>query len=275
MEVDDEFIFSQSALQDFNDCPRRFQLRCIDEVRWPAIESEPALEHEIHILRGQEFHRYLHQHAVGIPAEIIEPTIQDNELRKWWDEYLRWQSQLPAKRYPELTLTAPIGETLLMAKYDLVTRLPDDTFLIVDWKTGKAPRRNSLAERMQTLVYPYVLARAGDWLNENRVIDPQRIRMTYWFADGGHTIDFTLGEEKLRSDEQRLLSIIANISERFEFPLTHNHRHCRFCTYRSLCERGEQAGSLADMLDDDEALAVAERPSALGFDLDDIEEIAL
>lgn len=277
MGLPEDFVFSQSALQDFVDCPRRFELRYVMDVRWPAIESEPALEHEVNMLHGQEFHRLLHQHAVGIPAETLEKSISDPEIRAWWDRYLTWQTQLPAKRYPELTLTAPIGETMLMAKYDLVTRLPDSSFLIVDWKTGKRSRRESLARRMQTLVYPYVLARAGDWLNDNQPISPERIRMVYWFAEGGETMEFKLGEERLREDERQLNSIIESIAARFEFPLTHNHRHCRFCAYRSLCERGEQAGNLhEDPVDDESGLEEeeVEKPAALAFDLDDIEEIS-
>ena len=33
---------SQSSLQDYVDCARRFQLRYLDRLSYPAIESEPA-----------------------------------------------------------------------------------------------------------------------------------------------------------------------------------------------------------------------------------------
>ncbi|MEP7274294.1 MAG: PD-(D/E)XK nuclease family protein [Acidobacteriota bacterium] len=276
MALPEDFIFSQSSLQDFQECPRRFELRYLLDVRWPAIESEPALEFEVQTLQGQTFHRLLHQHAVGIPAETIQATIIDPEIRQWWDQYLIWQKQLPSKRFPELTLTTPIGETLLMAKYDLVTRLADSTILIVDWKTGKKPRRNSLAERLQTLVYPLVLARAGDWLNDDQPIPPEKIRMVYWFAKEPGTIDFEFSHELLERSEMRLKSVIEDITARFEFPLTHNHRHCRYCPYRSLCERGETAGDLRDLNpDEDEIGEEFEKAAALSFDLDDIEEISL
>ena len=271
-ELSEEFVFSQSALQDFLDCPRRFELRYVKDVRWPAIESEPPLEQEKSMLQGQEFHRLLHQHAVGIPFETLERTITDPEIKSWWQSYLAWQAQLPKQRFPEITLTAPVGETLVMAKYDLITRLEDSTFLIVDWKTGKKPRRESLARRMQTLVYPYVLARAGDWLNDNHPIPPERIRMVYWFSEDSATMEFELNQRILAASETRLTSVIQEISKRFEFPLTHEEQRCKFCVYRSLCERGARAGELAnvdlDLLDEDE------RDGALSFGLDDIEEIS-
>ena len=271
----EDFVFSQSSLQDFHDCPRRFELRYVKDVRWPAIESEPALEHEVNSLRGQEFHRLLHQHAVGIPAEILGKSITDLEIEPWWRSYLTWQTQLPAKRFPEITLTAPVGEALVMAKYDLVTRLDESTFLIVDWKTGKKPKRDSLSRRMQSIVYPYVLSRAGDWLNDGHPIPPEQIRMVYWFAEDNATIEFNFGVKELRDAETRLASLIRDISERFEYPMTHREQLCKFCVYRSLCERGARAGDSDHLTDDqtdiDEEI---ERSSALAFNLDEIEEIS-
>jgi predicted RecB family nuclease len=270
----EDFVFSQSSLQDFEDCPRRFELRYIEDVRWPAIESEPPLENEKSSLQGQQFHRLLHQHAVGIPAETLEQSISDPEIASWWSAYLAWQTRLPKRRFPEITLTAPVGEALIMAKYDLVTRLDEKTFLIVDWKTGRKPKRESLARRMQTTVYPYVLARAGEWLNENRAIPAEQIRMVYWFAEDGTTMEFTFSEAALHEAEARLAATIENISERFEFPLTHRERQCKFCVYRSLCERGNHAGSEQNRGDDESMSDEIERASALSFDLDDIEEIS-
>lgn len=271
MSLPDDFVFSQSALQDYVDCPRRFELRYLREVRWPALETEPALEHESSLLKGQQFHHLLHQHALGVPAETLEATIADDDLRQWWNRYVRWQADhLHDARHPELTLTVPIGEMLLMAKYDVVARMPDASFLIIDWKTGKRPKRPArLAERMQTLVYPYVLSRAGDWLNDGQPIPPERIKMVYWFAETGETIEFQSSEEKLRNDEARLVSLVEEIAARFEYPLTTDEQRCSFCAYRSLCERGERAGDLNELEEDEDELA-----GELTLDLDQIEEIA-
>jgi hypothetical protein len=48
---------SQSSLQDYNDCPRRFELRYLQRLAYPAIETEPALENEKHQREGEFFHR--------------------------------------------------------------------------------------------------------------------------------------------------------------------------------------------------------------------------
>lgn len=264
----DDFVFSQSALQDYVDCPRRFELRYLLDVRWPAQETAQALLYEAGQQKGQDFHHLVHQHVLGVPAESLAATTTDDELRDWWQRYLAWQKEaLPAERYPELTLTAPINEMLLMAKYDVVAKLADGTFLIVDWKTGRSQKRARLAERMQTIVYPYVLSKAGDWLNDGQPIPPEKIRLVYWFAETGETIDFKLTSQELRNSETRLASLLNEITASSSFEKTTDQRRCRFCVYRSLCERGEVPGDLNELEDE-------EISGGISLDLDEIEEIS-
>ncbi|MDX2034497.1 MAG: PD-(D/E)XK nuclease family protein [Blastocatellia bacterium] len=286
----DEFIFSQSALQDYVDCPRRFELRYLREVKWPALETQSVIEFEEAMQRGQEFHHLLHQHALGVPAKVIEATIRDAEMRLWWDAYVVWQAErLPVERHPEITMTAAIGGRLLMAKYDLIARTAEGEILIVDWKTGRSKRPGALASRMQTLVYPFVLARAGDWLNDGAPIPPDRIRMIYWFAEDARAVEFTINAEKLAADELRLTKMLDELfawttdnqqpttsnqqpatdnRQPFAFPMTEVERRCGFCVYRSLCNRGEAASGL-EALEEEEEL-----PAPVTLDLDALEEIA-
>src|SRR5512140_2479670 len=70
-ELPASFNFSQSCLQDYSDCPRRFQLRYIEKLAWPAIEVEPILESERRQQAGQQFHRMVQQHLIGLPMEKL------------------------------------------------------------------------------------------------------------------------------------------------------------------------------------------------------------
>ena len=270
MPLPEDFAFSQSALQDYADCARRFELRYVRDVRWPALETQSALAHETQTQKGQTFHHLVHQHALGVPAEVLEVTLDDEELRAWWQRYLQWQTQQTqwaVERYPEITLTAALNENLLMAQYDLIVKQADGSFLIVDWKTGKPANRTRLAARLQTLVYPYVLRHAGDWLNEGQPIPPERIRMIYWFAADGSQLEFKADAETMQRDEARLRQLLNDIGNDFEWALTEDKKKCRFCVYRSLCERGDVAGTL-DELEDDELAEV------INVDFDAIEEVA-
>ena len=56
------FMFSQGSLQDYTDCARRFRLRYLDRLAWPAAVAEPADEYELQAAEGAAFHRLVHQH---------------------------------------------------------------------------------------------------------------------------------------------------------------------------------------------------------------------
>ena len=128
MPLPADFQFSQSSLQDLEDCRRRFQLRYILRLPWPAIEAEPLLENERHMQQGALFHRMAHQHLLGIPADRLSPMAQDLPLRDWWQNYLDqavpWlglqSSNTTTRYYPEFTLGTRVGGYRLLAKYDLL-----------------------------------------------------------------------------------------------------------------------------------------------------------
>src|SRR5512147_1473821 len=87
-QLPEGFLFSQSSLQDYADCPRRFQLRYIERLAWPAVESEPALENERRQQDGQLFHRMVQQQRVGLPVERLAPLANTPDLQRWWENYL-------------------------------------------------------------------------------------------------------------------------------------------------------------------------------------------
>ncbi len=188
MSLPSDFHFSQGSLQDFVDCPRRFQLRYLDRIAWPAVQAEPILENERHLQQGELFHLMVQQHLVGVPVERLTAMAQgDADLAGWWQAYLdAAPAALPGQRFPEVTLSAPLGasgERRLVAKYDLVVLTPDGRAVIFDWKTSRhRPPRRWLAERLQTRVYPYLLLHAGVDLNGGRPLAPEQIEMVYWFA---------------------------------------------------------------------------------------------
>jgi len=177
MTLPTDFQFSQGSLQDYVDCPRRFQLRYLLRLAWPAVKAEPALENERHLQQGAAFHRLIHQHLLGIAPERLSSTVTDADLRRWWRNYLEHGARdLPATRHPEVVLSAPMGGYRLIAKYDLIAVDAGRRGVIVDWKTSRRrPRRRWLAERLQTKVYPYLLVRAGSHLNAGQPFEPEQV----------------------------------------------------------------------------------------------------
>lgn len=262
MKIADNFKFSQNNLQDYKDCPRRFWYRYIQHLAWPALEVEPAIENERFMRAGSAFHQLVHQYIVGIPQEKIESSLSDKLLPKWWKSFIE---NVPFEYdeilYPEIPITAKISDQLIMAKFDLVVAHQDGTFTIFDWKTSrKRPKRDSIAARLQSKVYPFVLASMPNKVGGAEEISPDKIKMIYWFTNYPEDPEiFDYSQDQFDRDNAELENLIKEV-EGLEgekaFPLTMNVSRCKFCRYRSLCNRGVEAASfdeidfLEDALDD-------------------------
>jgi len=261
MTLPTDFQFSQGSLQDYVDCPRRFQLRYLLRLAWPAVEVEPALENERHLQQGAAFHRLVHQHILGLSPERLSSMVTDKDLSRWWHNYLESAPADPAGlRYPEVALSATVSGHRLVAKYDLIAVGPGQRSTILDWKTSrKRPRRQWLAKSLQTRVYPYLLVRAGSHLNEGTPFQPEQVEMIYWFANFPEDPEsFPYDAAQYDEDSDYLASLIEEIKSAGQppgdddFPLTTQERRCRYCPYRSLCRRGVRAGAFDEAEDEPE-----------------------
>jgi predicted RecB family nuclease len=246
MPLPTPFTFSQASLQDYADCPRRFQLRYIERLSYPAIESEPTLENERHQQEGEAFHRLTQQYLLGIPAEKVGKLASSPNLERWWDNFLANFSfnRQTDTLYPEMNLSAPLAGARLMAKYDLILVSDTPIVTIYDWKTyRKRPKNEFLVARLQTRVYRALLARAGAHLNGGRPISPENIEMVYWFADfPNDPARFRYDAAQYQRDWDFLEKTAKELASQADFPPTDETRHCAYCTYRSYCDRGIRAG---------------------------------
>ena len=250
-----DFSFSQASLQDYVDCRRRFQLRYLLRLAWPAIEAEPALEHERLLRSGAALHRMIQQHILNVPETRLTQSVKDEDLKSWWSNYLQNPpGDLPAIRFPEIILSAPISDFRLVAKYDLLAIEPGERAVIVDWKTSqRRPSHRWMADRIQTKVYRYLLVRAGTHLNDGDQLLPSLVEMIYWFANNPVEPERLLyNEAKFNADNAFLTAIIEEIQGlgEDEFVLTDQEFKCLYCRYRSLCLRGVGAGEIDKMTEE-------------------------
>lgn len=277
MSLADDFQFSQGSLQDFVDCKRRFQLRYLLQIAWPAVPAEPYLENEQHLRQGALFHLMAQQHTLGVDEARLTAMAQEEPLAGWWQNFVQGRPAIDGTCFPEAILTAPLGQSgqrRLLAKMDLVA-VTGERATIFDWKTSRhRPPRAWLADRLQTRVYPYLLVQAGAELNGNRSFTPEQVEMVYWFAGFPDRPErFVYSADQYAEDGALLAGLTeqaAALSLRDEpFPLTPDESMCRFCVYRSLCNRGVAAGDLAELDFDDSDL-----PLELDIDFEQVAEVA-
>lgn len=283
LSLPEGFRFSQSSLQDYVDCRRRFQLRYIQNLAWPALQSEPALENERFLLRGSFFHHLTQQYFLGVPPDRLHAAIDDPDLAVWWDQFMNFVrlekldqllSTQPSRLYPEKGFSAPLGTHRLVAQYDLLLSDSAGHFVIYDWKTSqKRPKRKWLTERIQTRLYPYLFIRAGASLNNGVNVEPQAVEMRYWFAAfPEHPELFTYSQAEYERDAAFLTALVNEIThlQPDQFSLTPHTERCAFCAYRSLCNRGDRAGSFEGSL---ETGADAASSNEVTVDFEQIAEI--
>ena len=255
MTLPNDFVFSQTSLQDFTDCRRRFQLRYLDKIDWPAVEAEPVHEQEHRMRQGAIFHRMAYQLSSGIePAKLSTMTL-DEALHRWWNNFLEASPyELPGQHYPELFLSAPLSRWMVVAKIDLLVLSPEGQATILDWKTSqKKPPRSWVEKRLQTRIYRYIVTKSATKLNQGEAISPEGVEMIYWYPDFPNEPErLQYSQEQYERDQIELVDLVEKMDqlELDAFHKTDDLRYCRFCSYRSLCDRGETAGQLDELQDD-------------------------
>ena len=275
MPLPGNFLFSQGNLQDYVECRRRFLLRHINKLAWPAIKSEPVIEQEKAMFRGQRFHRLINGYFLGIPAGRLAEMAEASDTLDWWRYFLVFLSGHPeiqtATKKPEVAYQVNINDHRLIARYDLLVISPEK-LIIFDWKTsGKRPRRNVLAARLQTRIYPYLLSEL-----KAESIEPEQVSMVYWFSnypDNSERFDYD--RAMYQQDRTYLVKLVNEIAVLGveEYTLTDRIENCRYCEYRSLCNRGIEAGEIND--EPGEIVDEGEMLDTTQFDFTTIPEIEL
>lgn len=250
MAIRDDFAFSQASLQDFLDCKRRFYYRYMERLSWPAIEAEPVMENERLMIRGANFHQLVEQYYLGIPADLLGKAAEAAQISRWWNNFIAAPPvSLEEKLFAEKLVTIPFADRWLVAKFDLIAKGADGAIRIFDWKTSrKRPQREYVATRMQTRVYPFVAAKVAKLLFLGEEVQPEKVKMIYWYAGFPDAPEkFVYSQANLDKDEVYLterIGEVIHLEGLDDFPLTDNVNRCQFCSYRSLCDRGSQAGDL-------------------------------
>ncbi|HRE47235.1 MAG TPA: PD-(D/E)XK nuclease family protein [Aggregatilineales bacterium] len=242
------FHFSQSSLQDFVDCARRFQLRYLMEQDYPAPAAEPLMATEDAAELGKRFHLRMERYWRGAP---LPPLDWASPLGRWWAAFeANPPPNIPSThRRPEITLSARLGDQRFTATFDLLAYDADGTVVILDWKTSKRTPLKLLNRRLQTILYPLLFVEASAGLI-GRHVAPEQVQLVYWFAeDGGATETFSYNAERMDEDRRYLDAVITRLLtlDVTVFPLTENERLCRLCQYRSLCGRGVKAGGIDEI----------------------------
>ena len=253
-------LIDQSALAAFVACPRRFQLRYLSQLPWPAVPLDRA--QSLAVERGRQFHRLVERYFLGLPVE--EEALADNVLRDWWQRFISAGPALPnGRRWPEFRLTIPVDDVFLVGRFDLLILGEENgrpAVYLYDWKTSRPRSRAELAADWQTRIYLALAAESQSALaGSDKPPAAEDISLTYWYTsepESPRAINYsnTAHAQNWAEIRQLVRAIKAHRGEPI-WPLTEDLRQCRYCAYQILCGREASDKAAGEALDADEALA--------------------
>lgn len=234
----DEMYFSQSALGTFDTCQLKFRRRYLDGLFWPPNWGGDPEQREA-IRLGQSFHilaqRYFARGEVPASAgQLSDP------LDRWFEHLAGFRPFQGQGRFlPEHELRLNENGIKLVAKFDLLYLAPTGRCVIYDWKTtpGHAYaqyHRNS----WQTLLYRYVMSKAGGVYAPRGMWRPEEITMIYWNPRYPHEAEPLVYSAKLlRADEEKIGAQLQRIKAlAYEhFAPTSHPGNCSRCEYSPIC----------------------------------------
>lgn len=250
MLLDEEFVFSANNLQDYVDCPRRFELKYILHQSWPAVISKPVQALEEKTEMGTRFHRLAHQYLEGIPPDLLLEAALDQKVSSWFSRFIDFLRSFKNKAFiSEFSVVSVLENFRLMAVIDFIAITQDESVIITDWKTTEIePELEFYEGKIQTLLYPVIVFETLHSIFPlSDRIPPENVSLLYWFpAFPEKSLNFAFSDEIYSSHKNYLSSIIREISQLHQgaFRKTEDLKRCKFCQYRSLCERGIDAGNM-------------------------------
>lgn len=237
-----DLYFSQSALVTYQSCPLKFRRRYLDGLFWPADWGDDP-EQQKAVELGRSFHllaqRYYWRGEVFCACE---------ELILWFESLREFRPYHQQGTFlPEHVLRLADNGLKLVAKYDLLYLTSNGKVIIYDWKTNsKKPLRRYWRKHFQTIIYRYLLCKAGGIYSPKGLIAPEDVTMIYWnprFPGTIEPIGYT--QKEFSQDEKtlsKLLNEIVNLGYA-NFLATGNQKSCSFCEYSPICH-GKRAVQL-------------------------------
>jgi RecB family exonuclease len=265
------FVFTQSNLQAFINCPYQFYLRYVLHFQWPAAQARDMLQFEADRLAGARFHQLVHQLFLGVSLPKLSQIAKndpDSRVAIWFNAFTTAFSQtLPGELFTEYTLGVTLGGQELTAKYDLLQR-DGENFTIYDWKTShKQPSKKWLTGQMQSRVFPLVLALHLGEINQPFI----ELRMVYWeAAQPERPYIFKSTAQTLAEDQDYIFELMQKINRLSpaDFHKTDDIQRCRYCRYRSYCNRGAQPPEEDGAFIEAHYLELADEPEDDFFEVD-------
>ncbi|GEM_PF-1098671 len=227
---------SQSQIQDFQFCHRKYYLAHVRRLAWPAPITPSFRKMEENMRQGKAFHLFVHRYLQNILPENGQPV--DPAIQKWVDNF-KAHHPLPAKAqiFTEKEVTTVLGDTIWIGDFDVLAVQPD-RIQIFDWKTSEKPGDPlRLKNSPQTRLYLFLLLKNLNRFTRSR-LNAENLEMIYWYPNAPlASVRIAYSNEKAQQDESYLQRISAQLSsdQAEDYLETDDRQKCSYCRYQKFC----------------------------------------
>lgn len=239
--------FSFSSLDQYEKCPLAFKYKFVERLK-------STLPEKIYLAFGSVVHESLdfafskkplypkQEDVLKKYEELFRAQVSGNKNKGWTEEEekaffekgKKILNEYLSKNKPENFNTVElekfflisIGDFDISGKIDRVDILPDSTFEVIDYKTGKMAGMPELKNSLQLAIYQ--IAAKELWKAE-------KILSSFVYLEyGGHKLDISHSKEEIEKFKEKIKALVFKIQQDKEFnPLV--GPLCPYCDYRNIC----------------------------------------
>ncbi len=130
----------------------------------------------------------------------------------------------------ESSFKIKIGNYLVRGQIDRIDRLPDGSFEIIDYKTGKAKEKVEGEDKDQLIIYQIALRQ----LPEYREIGAPG-KLTFYYLNDNKRVSFLGNEKEISKLQEKLIKTIEQINSG-NFSATPGQHTCKYCDFKNICQ---------------------------------------
>lgn len=244
---------SYSNLNDYKTCPLKFKYKNIDKISEPenkervfgnlihdAIEFMfnrdplyPAFDEIINYFSEKYDQKKIKHPDIGLTDDLKEEGIQI--IKKFYQKNQPWNyNVIDLESRFEVIIGDPLGKEsyILTGVLDRLDKLDDDTYEIIDYKTGRRlPSQANVDQDLQMSIYNLGL------INRWPHLKNKKIKLSLYYLRHGEKLSTSRREDELEETKNKIINLVREIKKREknnDFPATPSVL-CDWCGYKSIC----------------------------------------
>lgn len=234
---DKNFLYTQSSIGTFIQCPLKFRYRYFEGLYG---SNDDSLKDSFD--RGSRFHLLAERYFKGI--DIDGEYIQEGDLKELFKKLKEKYPLEDNCRYlSEYDIREKNQKMRLMARYDLIILKPNGRVQIVDFKTNrKKLSEESIEKSLQTKIYLYLLKENFKAVFEN-IRKIKNIEMVYYQTEYPEENFAVKYDEELHVETKEFLNKTIENIEVFDFKgyEKRESNHCRICEFKNFCWKNKKS----------------------------------